>query len=173
MMSADLLSIIRDHLYSLDDRLKKGRPLLLLKNAGEDAVMDGEPAPEITPMVDPASIARCCIENGMFPAVPLFFQYPCSTSDGWSEWVDCELKDLSTYDILCRSGMLDVIFLSKPCDILIEAEILRHVVRRRGTEMHTFICLRMQLAFSTSLFAAAKILSTSHRLMRTDRSLRS
>ncbi|KAI5344656.1 hypothetical protein L3X38_012533 [Prunus dulcis] len=123
-------------------------------------------------MVDHASIARCCIENGLFPTVLLCFQYPCSISDGWSEWVDCELKDLSTCDILCCAGMRDVIFLSKPCNILIEAEMLRHVVRRRGTETHTFICLRMRLAFSTSPFAATKILSTSHRLTRTDRSLR-
>ncbi|VVA24431.1 PREDICTED: Receptor cytosolic serine/threonine-kinase RBK1 [Prunus dulcis] len=90
-------------------------------------------------MVDPASIARCCIENGQFPTVLLFFQYPCSISDGWSEWVDYELKDLSTCDILCRAGMLDVIFLSKPCNILIEAEMLRHVVRRRGTETHFYL----------------------------------
>ncbi|CAL9008802.1 unnamed protein product [Prunus brigantina] len=132
--------IIRDHLYSIDDRLKRGKPPPLLKGANEDIIIDEEPAPEAIPVIDPASISRCCIERGLFPAVPLFFQYPCSTSKGWSEWVDRELKNPSTRDILSRAGVLEAIFASKACDIHIEAMTLRHLVRRWSTETHTFIC---------------------------------
>ncbi|CAL8992275.1 unnamed protein product [Prunus brigantina] len=39
---------------------------------------------------------------GIFLTVPLFFQYPCGIGKGWSEWVDCELKDPSSCDILNR-----------------------------------------------------------------------
>ncbi|PQQ03683.1 uncharacterized protein Pyn_40619 [Prunus yedoensis var. nudiflora] len=128
MASADSSSIIRDHLYSIEDKLKRGRPPPLLKGVGEDAVIDGELAPDVVPVIDPASISRCCIERGLFPAVPLFFQYPCGTSKGWSEWVDRELRDPSTRDVL------------SPWDIHVEAKMLRHVVRRWSTETHTFVC---------------------------------
>ncbi|CAL8168094.1 unnamed protein product [Prunus armeniaca] len=140
MASGNPPFIIRDHLYSIDDRLKRGRPPPLLKGADEDIIIDEEPAPEATPVIDPASISRCCIERGLFPAVPLFFQYPCSTSKGWSEWVDHELKNPSTRDILSRAGVLEAIFASKACDIHIEAKTLQHLVRRWSTETHTFIC---------------------------------
>ncbi|CAL2277779.1 unnamed protein product [Prunus armeniaca] len=124
MASGNPPFIIRDHLYSIDDRLKRGRPPPLLKGADEDTIIDEEPAPEATPVIDPASISRCCIERGLFPAVPLFFQYPCSTSKGWSEWVDDELKNPSTRDILSRAGVLEAIFVSKACDIHIEVKTL-------------------------------------------------
>ncbi|CAL9022295.1 unnamed protein product [Prunus brigantina] len=140
MASSNPPSIIRDHLYSIDDRLKRGKPPPLLKGANEDIIIDEEPAPEAIPVIDPASISRCCIERGLFPAVPLFFQYPCSTSKGWSEWVDHELKNPSTRDILGRAGVLEAIFASKACDIHIEAKTLRHLVRQWSTETHTFIC---------------------------------
>ncbi|CAL8121399.1 unnamed protein product [Prunus armeniaca] len=113
---------------------------VLSKGADEDIIVDEEPAPEATPVIDPASVSRCCIERGLFPAVPLFFQYPCSTSKGWSEWVDDELKNPSTHDILSRAGVLEAIFASKACDIHIEVKTLRHLVRRWSTETHTFIC---------------------------------
>ncbi|CAL8118411.1 unnamed protein product [Prunus armeniaca] len=140
MASGNPPLIIRDHLYSVDDRLKRGRPPPLLKGADEDVIIDEEPAPEATSVIDPASVSRCCIERGLFPAVPLFFQYPCSTSKGWSEWVDAELKNPSTRDILSRAGVLEAIFASKACDIHIEVKTLRHLVRRWSTETHTFIC---------------------------------
>ncbi|CAL2233352.1 unnamed protein product [Prunus armeniaca] len=140
MASGNPPFIIRDHLYSVDDRLKRGRPPPLLKGADEDVIIDEEPAPEATSVIDPASVSRCCIERGLFPAVPLFFQYPCSTSKGWSEWVDDELKNPSTRDILSRAGVLEAIFASKACDIHIEVKTLRHLVRRWSTETHTFIC---------------------------------
>ncbi|CAL8173510.1 unnamed protein product [Prunus armeniaca] len=140
MASGNPPFIIRDHLYSVDDRLKRGRPPPLLKGADEDVIIDEEPAPEATSVIDPASVSRCCIERGLFPAVPLFFQYPCSISKGWSEWVDAELKSPSTRDILSRAGVLEAIFASKACDIHIEAKTLRHLVRRWSTETHTFIC---------------------------------
>ncbi|CAL8121223.1 unnamed protein product [Prunus armeniaca] len=140
MASGNPPFIIRDHLYSIDDRLKRGRPPPLLKGADEDIIVDEEPAPEATPVIDPASASRCCIERGLFPAVPLFFQYPCSTSKGWSEWVDDELKNPSTRDILSRAGVLEAIFASKACDIHIEVKTVRHLVRRWSTETHTFIC---------------------------------
>ncbi|PQM32683.1 uncharacterized protein Pyn_30632 [Prunus yedoensis var. nudiflora] len=57
MASADSSFIIRDHLYSIEDKLKRGRPPPLLKGAGEDTVIDGEPAPEVAPVIDPASIS--------------------------------------------------------------------------------------------------------------------
>ncbi|CAL9000095.1 unnamed protein product [Prunus brigantina] len=63
MASGNPPSIIRDHLYSIDDRLKRGRPPPLLKGADEDIIIDEEPAPEATPVIDPASISRCCIER--------------------------------------------------------------------------------------------------------------
>ncbi|CAL9025139.1 unnamed protein product, partial [Prunus brigantina] len=50
MASADLSLIMRDHLYSLDDRLKRGRPPPLLKSAYEGIIIDGEPAPETAPV---------------------------------------------------------------------------------------------------------------------------
>ncbi|CAL8168373.1 unnamed protein product [Prunus armeniaca] len=140
MTSINPSSILRDHLYSTDDILKRGRPPPLLKGADEDIIIDEEPAPKTTPVVDPASISRCCIERGLFSAIPLFFQYPYGTSKGWSEWVDRELRNPSTCDILSRAGVLDAIFISKTCDIHIEAKMLQHVVRRWSTETHTFIC---------------------------------
>ncbi|CAL2246603.1 unnamed protein product [Prunus armeniaca] len=124
MASADLPLIMRDHLYSLDDRLKRGRPPC----TSEDIFIDREPMPETTPVVDPASISRCCIERGLFLAVPLFFQYPCGTSKGWLEWVDHELQDPSACDILNQAGVLDAIFISKACEIHIKPKILQHVV---------------------------------------------
>ncbi|PQQ14514.1 uncharacterized protein Pyn_26596 [Prunus yedoensis var. nudiflora] len=124
----------------MDDGLKVGGPLLPLEEACENPVVGNEPLPEILSVVDPASVSRCCIEKGLFPAVPLFFQYPCSISKGWSEWVDRELLDPSTCDILRRAQVLDAIFLSKLWDIHIEAKMLRHVVRRWSTATHTFIC---------------------------------
>ncbi|CAL2270468.1 unnamed protein product [Prunus armeniaca] len=127
MASTNLSSILRDHLYSTDDKLKRGRPPPFLKSTDEDIIIDGEPALKIAPVIDPASISRCCIKRGLFPAVPLFFQYPCGISKGWSEWVDRELRDPSTWDILSRSGVLDAIFISKACDIHVEAKMLRHV----------------------------------------------
>ncbi|CAL2237134.1 unnamed protein product [Prunus armeniaca] len=141
MASAGLSSIIRDHLYSTDDKLKRGRPPPLLKSASKDIIIDGEPVPETSPVINLASILRCCIERGLFPVVPLFFQYPCGTSKGRSEWVDRELKNPSTCDILNWARVLDAIFLSKACNIHIEARMLRHIVRRWSTETHTFICL--------------------------------
>ncbi|CAL9025143.1 unnamed protein product, partial [Prunus brigantina] len=50
MASADPSLIMRDHLYSLDDRLKRGRPPPLLKSAYEGIIIDGEPAPETAPV---------------------------------------------------------------------------------------------------------------------------
>ncbi|CAL8995235.1 unnamed protein product [Prunus brigantina] len=135
MTSINPSFILKDHLYSTDDRLKRGRPPPLLKNTDEDIIIDGEPAPKATPVIDPVLISRCCIERGLFPAVPLFFQYPCGTNKGWSERVDRELRDPSTCDVPSRAGVLDAIFISKACDIHI-AKTLRHVVRRWSTETH-------------------------------------
>ncbi|CAL9020850.1 unnamed protein product [Prunus brigantina] len=113
MASTDLPPIMLDHLYSMDDNLKAGGPLLSLEEARENDVVDDEPPLETTPVIELASISRCCIEKGLFSAVPLFFQYPCSISKGWSEWVDRELLDPSTCNILRRPQVLDAIFLSK------------------------------------------------------------
>ncbi|CAL8992922.1 unnamed protein product, partial [Prunus brigantina] len=140
MASTDLPPIMLDHLYSTNDNLKTGGPLLLLENARENPVVGDEPSSETAPVVDPVSISRCCIEKGLFPAVPLFFQYPCSISKGWSEWVDRELRDPSTCNILRRAQVLDAIFLSKLWDIHIEAKMLRHVVWRWSASTHTFVC---------------------------------
>ncbi|CAL2259060.1 unnamed protein product [Prunus armeniaca] len=129
-----------DNLYSMDDRLKRGGPFLLLEDAYENPIVVDEPMPEATSVIEPASISRCCIENGLFPVVPLFFQYPCGISKGWSKWIDRKLLDSSTYDILYRAQVLDAIFLSKLCDIHVEAKMLRHVVRRWSSETQTFIC---------------------------------
>ncbi|CAL2239493.1 unnamed protein product [Prunus armeniaca] len=109
-----------DHLYSMDDNLKAGGPLLLLEEARENPVVGDEHPPETTPIVEPASISRCCIERGLF------------------SWVDHELLDPSTCDILSRAQVLNAIFLSKLWDIHIEAKMLRHVVRRWSTATHTF-----------------------------------
>ncbi|KAL6284597.1 hypothetical protein ACE6H2_015526 [Prunus campanulata] len=125
MASTDLPPIMMDHLYSMDDNLKAGGPLLLLEDSRENPVIGDEPLPEIVPVIDTASISRCCIEKGLFPAVPL---------------VDRELLDPSTCDILRRAQVLDAIFLSKLWDIHIEAKMLRHVVRRWSTATHTFVC---------------------------------
>ncbi|CAL2230903.1 unnamed protein product [Prunus armeniaca] len=140
MASTDLPPIMLDHLYSMDDNLKAGGPLLLLEDARENPVVSYEPSPKTTSVIDPASISRCCIQNGLFPAVPLFFKYPCSISKGWSEWVDRELRDPSTCNILRRAQVHDAIFLSKLWDIHIEAKMLRHVIRRRSAATHTFVC---------------------------------
>ncbi|CAL2256985.1 unnamed protein product [Prunus armeniaca] len=102
MASSDLPPIMLDHLYSMDDNIKVGGPLLLLEDARENPIVGDEPSPETSPTVEPASISRCCIEKGLFPAVPLFFQYPCSISKGWSEWVDRELLDPSTCNIYAK-----------------------------------------------------------------------
>ncbi|PQM33573.1 uncharacterized protein Pyn_21502 [Prunus yedoensis var. nudiflora] len=140
MASTNLPPIMLDHLYSVDENLKVGGPLLSLENSHENPIVGDEPSPETTPVIDPASISRCCIEKGLFPAVPLFFQYPCNISKSWSEWVDHELLDLATCNILGRAQVLDAIFLSKLWDIHIEAKMLRHVVRRWSTATHTFVC---------------------------------
>ncbi|CAL2230904.1 unnamed protein product [Prunus armeniaca] len=141
MASTDLPPIMLDHLYSMDDNLKAGGPLLLLEDARENPIVGDEPSPETTPVIDQnASISRCCIEKGLFLAVPLFFQYPYSISKGWSEWVDRELRDPSICNILRRAQVLNAIFLSKLWDIHIEAKMLRHVVRRWSAATHTFVC---------------------------------
>ncbi|CAL9013011.1 unnamed protein product [Prunus brigantina] len=162
MASADSSLIMRDHLYSLDDRLRRGRPPPLLKSVDEDIIIDEESVLETTPVIDPASISRCCIERGLFPAVPLFFQYPCGTSKGWSEWVDHELKDLSTCDVLSRAGVLDAIFISKACNIHIEAKMLRHVVRR-WNPFHIALTPEDKLKLETLRKGAPTFPSTSLR----------
>ncbi|PQQ08219.1 uncharacterized protein Pyn_40689 [Prunus yedoensis var. nudiflora] len=140
MASTNLSPIMLDHLYSVDDNLKVGGPLLSLEDARENPIVGDEPSPETALVIDPASISRCCIEKGLFPAVSLFFQHPCSISKSWSEWVDHELLDPTTCNILRRAQVLDAIFLSKLWDIHIEAKMLRHVVRTWSTATHTFIC---------------------------------
>ncbi|CAL2265915.1 unnamed protein product [Prunus armeniaca] len=140
MASTDLPLIMLDHLYSMDSNLKVGGPLLLLEDARENPVVGDEPSPETAPVIEPASISRCCIEKGLFPAVPLFFQYPCSISKGWSEWVNHELRDPATCNLLRRAQVLDVIFLSKLWDVHIKAKMLRHMVRRWSAATHTFVC---------------------------------
>ncbi|KAL6289204.1 hypothetical protein ACE6H2_006714 [Prunus campanulata] len=49
MASTNLSSIISGHLYSTDDKLKRGRPPPLLKNACEDVAVGEEP------------VSSCCI----------------------------------------------------------------------------------------------------------------
>ncbi|PQQ18434.1 uncharacterized protein Pyn_23528 [Prunus yedoensis var. nudiflora] len=167
MAFANLPLIMMDHLYSMDDDLKAGGPMLLLEEAYENPVIGDESSPETTPVIYPASISRCCIEKGLFPTVPLFFQYPCSISKGWSEWVDRELLDPSTCDILRWAQVLNAIFLSKMWDIHIEAKMLRHVVRRWSTATHTFYVhggnlpqlLRTWQTYLASLFVGTKALS--------------
>lgn len=131
-------STMKDHLFSLNDGLKKGRPPPSIKNIC--TLMGGEPAPETIPTIDPTTVSRCCIEKGLFPAVPLFFQYPCGITKGWSEWVESELANPVSLDILRRTEVLDAIFLSRKYEIHLEVELLRHVVRRWSTDTHTFIC---------------------------------
>ncbi|KAI5317027.1 hypothetical protein L3X38_036734 [Prunus dulcis] len=93
MASINPQTIIRDHLYSLDDRLKRGRPPPLLQNACEDAVFGEEPAPETSPVIDPASKLACCIEKGSFPAVPLFFSHSASILMGVLQVSICPSAD--------------------------------------------------------------------------------
>ncbi|PQM42280.1 uncharacterized protein Pyn_18592 [Prunus yedoensis var. nudiflora] len=140
MASTNLPPIMLDHLYSMDDNLKVGGPLLSLEDAHENPIVGDKPSPEIAPVIDPASISRCCIEKGLFLAIPLFFQYPCSISKGWLEWVDRKLLDPATCNILRSTQVLDAIFLSKLWDIHIEAKMLRHVVWRWSAATHTFVC---------------------------------
>ncbi|CAL8088341.1 unnamed protein product [Prunus armeniaca] len=111
MASTNLPPIMLDHLYSMDDDLKAEGPLLLLEDARKNPVVGDEPSPETAPI-----------------------------SKGWSEWVDRELRDPSTCNILRRAQVLDAIFLSKLWDIHIEAKMLRHVVRRWSTATYTFVC---------------------------------
>ncbi|CAL8151425.1 unnamed protein product [Prunus armeniaca] len=82
MASTNLPPIMLDHLYSMDDDLKAEGPLLLLEDARKNPVVGDEPSPETAPVINPASVSRCYIEKGLFPAVPLFFQYPCSIKVG-------------------------------------------------------------------------------------------
>ncbi|KAL6286731.1 hypothetical protein ACE6H2_011121 [Prunus campanulata] len=70
MASTNPSSIISDHLYSLDDKLERGRPPPLLKNACEDVAVGEEAVPETASVIDPVSISRCCIKKGLFPATP-------------------------------------------------------------------------------------------------------
>ncbi|PQM39165.1 uncharacterized protein Pyn_36816 [Prunus yedoensis var. nudiflora] len=79
MASTNPSSIISDNLYSLDDKLKRGRPLPLLKNACEDVAVGKEPMPKTASVIDPASISRCCIEKGLFRQPPYFFSI-CAAS---------------------------------------------------------------------------------------------
>ncbi|PQM33723.1 uncharacterized protein Pyn_37627 [Prunus yedoensis var. nudiflora] len=111
MASTHLPPIVMDHLYSMDNNLKVGGPLLPLKEACENPVVGNEPPLEIVPY-----------------------------QKSWSEWVDRELLDPSTCDILRRAQVLDAIFLSKLWDIHVEAKMLRHKVRRWSTATHTFVC---------------------------------
>ncbi|PQP95311.1 uncharacterized protein Pyn_07877 [Prunus yedoensis var. nudiflora] len=92
-ISPRLPPVMKDNLFSLDDGLRRGRPPPSSKNLCEGPLIDEEPAAEATPIIDPTSISRCCIEGGLFPAVPVFFQYPCGITGGWLEWVEHELGD--------------------------------------------------------------------------------
>ncbi|KAI5338178.1 hypothetical protein L3X38_017449 [Prunus dulcis] len=76
---------------------------------------------------------------GIRASILVFWQYPCGINKGWSDWVDRELRDPSTCDILCWTGVLDAIFLSKACDIHIEAKMLRHVVPSNAKEGSEFL----------------------------------
>ncbi|PQQ01057.1 hypothetical protein Pyn_11117 [Prunus yedoensis var. nudiflora] len=49
MASTNPSSIISDHLYSTDDKLKRGRPPPLLKNACEDVAVGEEPVSSCVP----------------------------------------------------------------------------------------------------------------------------
>ncbi|KAL6279072.1 hypothetical protein ACE6H2_015953 [Prunus campanulata] len=139
-ISPRLPPVMKDNLFSLDDGLRRGRPPPSSKNLCEGPLIDEEPAAEAAPIIDPTSISRCCIEGGLFPAVPIFFQYPCGITGGWSEWVEHELEDPIHRDTLRKAAVLDAIFVSKRCEIYLEVQLLRHVIRRWSLETHTFIC---------------------------------
>ncbi|PQM35336.1 uncharacterized protein Pyn_23655 [Prunus yedoensis var. nudiflora] len=59
MASTNLPPIMLDHLYSMDDNLKVGGPLLSLEDAHENPIVGDEPSPEIAPvdreLLDPAT----------------------------------------------------------------------------------------------------------------------
>ncbi|CAL8084726.1 unnamed protein product [Prunus armeniaca] len=66
------LSIISGHLYSTDDRLKRGRPPPFLKNACEDVAVGEEPVSSC--YVFPLALA---IAHGdMIPIAPMFLGHP-------------------------------------------------------------------------------------------------
>ncbi|CAL8151364.1 unnamed protein product [Prunus armeniaca] len=73
MASTDLPPIMLDHLYSMDDNLKAGGPLLLLEDARENPVVGDEPSPEtahgeFTPTLeDVANISRLPIYGDRSP----------------------------------------------------------------------------------------------------------
>ncbi|XP_021826614.1 uncharacterized protein LOC110767396 isoform X2 [Prunus avium] len=139
-VSPRLPPVMKDNLFSLADGLRRGRPPPSSKNLCEGPLIDEEPAAEAAPIIDPTSISRCCIEGGLFPAVPVFFQYPCGITGGWSEWVEHELEDPINRDTLRKAAVLDAIFVSERCEIHLEVQLLRHVIRRWSSETHTFIC---------------------------------
>ncbi|PQQ02711.1 uncharacterized protein Pyn_11375 [Prunus yedoensis var. nudiflora] len=60
MASTNPSSIISDHLYSLDDKLKRGRPPPLLKNVCEHVAVGEEPMLETASVIDPASTSSIC-----------------------------------------------------------------------------------------------------------------
>ncbi|CAL9018450.1 unnamed protein product, partial [Prunus brigantina] len=60
MASTDLPPIMLDHLYSTDDNLKAGGPLLLLENARENPIVGDEPSSETAPVVDPLRDPSTC-----------------------------------------------------------------------------------------------------------------
>ncbi|CAL9024109.1 unnamed protein product, partial [Prunus brigantina] len=81
MTSKNPSSILRDHLYSTDDRLKRGRPPPLLKSTDEDIIIDGEPVPETAPMIDPA-------ETSLIEVVPMSVYYNISKFQ--PNWINLE-----------------------------------------------------------------------------------
>ncbi|CAL9018818.1 unnamed protein product [Prunus brigantina] len=50
-----------DHIYSMDDGLEVGGPLLSLEDASENPIVGNEPLPETAPIIEPTSISRCFV----------------------------------------------------------------------------------------------------------------
>ncbi|KAB2597205.1 hypothetical protein D8674_000125 [Pyrus ussuriensis x Pyrus communis] len=87
-----------------------------------------DPSLDLVPHIDPRHISWCCIESGLFPAMPIHFEFSCS-----------KLGFANQCTTLTRANVLDVVFMTKKHVVHLKLEILHHVANA-----NTFNILKKQ-----------------------------
>ena len=81
-------------------------------------------------VLNPREIFDLQIRQGIWEAVPIFFDFVPGKIQGWPIWVDKELSDVEFVGRLESAGILKAVAISKNLEGFRDAKGLRHLVRR-------------------------------------------
>lgn len=94
------------------------------------AFNEEEPSLDVVPHIDSRLISWCCIENGLFLAVPIHFKFSYGEATGRVDWVHAELGFANKCAALIRANVLGTVFMTKKQVVHLEPELLHHVAER-------------------------------------------